>query len=238
MAILMRGRGTSVGGAVAARLEGVEELDEDLKRAAASDGVILCASPDPEADPVMVPRLLDVLAGSGKPLVYASTAWVMGDTRGRLAGEAAPLRPPPSLKWLVAVERMLFDAAERRVRTVVVRPAVVFGGTLERSPLAVEPAENHWSFVHVEDLADLLALAWERAPAGSLFVAADGPPVRRSELARFTGLTGVSEVPEDARPLDQRAGSTRAFRELGWRPSRPPVLAWLAAAQAQGGALR
>lgn len=238
MAILIRGRGTSTGRAVAARLEGAAELD-DLARVAASSGVIVCGAPDAATDPVLVPRLIEVLAGSGKPLVYTSTAWVMGDTRGRLAGEAAPLRPPPSLAWLVALERVLLDAAgERCVRTVVVRPAVVYGAPDEGPLTLAEPrGENHWSFVHVEDLADLLVLAFAQAPAGSLFVAADGPPATRAELAAYAGTPGVAAAPEDAAALDQRVGSTRAFRELGWRPSRPPVLRWLAAAQKeQGGA--
>lgn len=231
-----------MGRAVAARLEGTAELD-DLARVAASSGVILCGAPDAATDPVRVPRLIEALAGSGKPLVYTSTAWVMGDTRGRLAGEAAPLRPPPSLNWLVALERALLDAAgERRVRTVVVRPAVLYGcaadaGSLAPAGPAAAAAGNHWSFVHVEDLADLLVLAFAQAPAGSLFVAADGPPVTRADVAAYAGTPGVAAAPEDAAALDQRVGSTRAFRELGWRPSRPPVLRWLAAAQKeQGGA--
>lgn len=249
MAILIRGLGTSMGAAVAACLASergrrdVEELgDSAPARVASSDGVILCGAPDPVADPELVPRLIGALAGTGQPLVYASTAWVMGDTRGRLAGEAAPLRPPPSLAWLAPLERILFDAAERRVRAVVVRPAVLYGAARERAPLGellgvVENGrgENHWSFVHAEDLAELMVLAWEGAPAGSLFVVADGPPATRAQLSAWPLATGVAAPPGDAGALDQRVGSTRAFRELGWRPSRPPVLRWLAES-AGGGA--
>lgn len=230
MAILVGGRRTPLGEAVAECLAsaGVEELGAFAR---GSDGLILCGDP---ADPSPLAALVEELAGSGKPLLYVSTAWVMGDTRGRLAGEAAPLRPPPSLAWLPAAERLLLDAVERRVRTVVIRPAVVYGERLPAQPLGAilsgeGSLENHWSFVHVDDLAELIALAWRSAPAGSLFVASDGPPVRRADV-QAAALTEakIAAPPPDARALDSRAGSTRAFRELGWRPSRPRILPWLA----------
>ena len=186
--------------------------------------------------------LIEALAGTGRPFVYSSTAWVMGNTRGRLAGESFPLRPPPGLEWLPAVERQLFDTTVRSLRGVVIRPAVAYGrdgGLLARLANGTLPVigdgGNQWSFIHVDDLAELYVLAFESAPAGSVYVAADGPSVAFKDVAAACGASR-SATPAEARAelgsladallLDQRAGSTRAGRELGWQPSRPPVLAF------------
>jgi nucleoside-diphosphate-sugar epimerase len=195
--------------------------------------------------------LIEALAGTDKPLIYTSGVWVMGSTGDRLGGEMWPLKPPPMVAWRPAVERMVQEARERRVCGVVIRPAMVFGngGGREERMMAQGRAEgvirvpgsgaNRWSFVHVEDLAELYLLALERAPAGELYIAADGPAVKVSELAaacaKAVGGVPVEYLPADAARsalgpvadcllLDQRIGSTKAGRQLGWKPSRPSVL--------------
>ena len=125
--------------------------------------------------------------------------------------------PPPGPVWLPSVERQVFDAADRGVRGVVLRPSIAHGrggGMVARLasgdlPLA-GTGGNLWSFIHVDDLAGLFLLAFESAPSGSFYVAAGGPAVA-------------------ALLLDRRAGSTSAGREFGWRQSRPTVLEHLAA---------
>jgi nucleoside-diphosphate-sugar epimerase len=142
--------------------------------------------------------------------------------------------------WRPAVEQLVLDTTVRGIRGIVIRPARVYGGS--RGPIAkirsgAEPlvgsGDNHWSFVHVEDLAELYVLAFENAPAGSVYVAADGPPVSVKDLAAACGITAMLPLEEarrkmgplaDALVMDQRIGSTRAGRELGWKPSRPGVL--------------
>jgi nucleoside-diphosphate-sugar epimerase len=210
----------------------------------AADGVIHTAAEwGPhfgERDRAAVVAMLDALAGTDKPFVYTSGTWVMGSTGGRLAGEMFPLNPPAAVAWRTAVERMVLDAVERKVCGVVVRPAMVHGrgggtaGRLARREIPVAGSgEQHWSFVHVDDLADLLVLAAENAAAGSLYVAADGPPVKAKDLAAACGVTTFLPIERarerfgptaDCMVLDQRIGSTRAGRELGWKPSRPTVL--------------
>lgn len=194
----------------------------------------------PALDRGVVEAVLGALAGSGKPFVYTSGVWVMGNTKGRLAGEMFPLQPAPLVAWRPAVERLVLDASEQKVRGVVIRPAMVYGrqggmiaGWLAGKMPVVGDGTNHWSFVHVDDLADLYVLALERAPAGSIYVAADGPAFPVKQLAEAAGITELVPVEQarqtlgpmaDALVLDQRIGSTRAGRELGWRPSRPNVL--------------
>ncbi len=246
MVILLHGAATELGEAIAAcarRERGYGTVESG--DATACDGVIHCSDPDSARDPQLVRDTLAALRGSGKPFVYTSTAWVMGATRGRLAGEAFPLRPPPEFAWLPAVERELFDTTVCGVRGVVIRPAAMYGGKaglVERLaagaiPLTAEAAASQHSFVHVEDLAELYVLAWESAAAGSLYVAADGPAVTWGEVAQRLAGVRRTESLADARAevgpradwmtLDQRVGSTRAGRELGWKPSRPSLLPFL-----------
>ena len=191
-------------------------------------------------DRAAVETMIGALAGSDKPLVYTSGTWVMGSTGGRVAGEMFPLKPPPAVAWRPAVERLVLDSTERKVCGVVIRPAMVFGrgggtaGRLSRHEVPIAgDGENHWSFVHVDDLADLFVLAIESAPAGSLYVAADGPSVKARDVAAAAGVTTFLTMDlarekfgpvADCLVLDQRIGSTRAGRELGWKPSRPSVL--------------
>jgi nucleoside-diphosphate-sugar epimerase len=90
--------------------------------------------------------------------------------------------------------------------------------------------------VHSDDLAVLYALALERAPARSRWIGAanDGVTVGRIARAFARRFGTVDQKPEimsaDAaaaewgewargRALDQRLSSTKAQRELGWRPT-------------------
>ena len=94
---------------------------------------------------------------------------------------------------------------------------------------------------HCEDLADLYLLALQNSPAGELYVAADGPAIPTSQVAeaaaRISGA-GIEYIPAEvareqmgpiaeAHMLDQKIGSTKAGRLLGWKPSRPGVLKYL-----------
>jgi nucleoside-diphosphate-sugar epimerase len=100
---------------------------------------------------------------------------------------------------------------------------------------------NRKSYVPIEDLADLYVAALNHAPAGELYVAADGPAILTSEVAEAAAKAGggrVEYIPADqareqmgpiaeAHLLDQRIGSTKAGRQLGWKPTRPGVIAYL-----------
>jgi nucleoside-diphosphate-sugar epimerase len=208
-------------------------------------------------DRAAVEAMLEPLRGSGKVFLYTSGVWVMGDTRGMIAGELAPLRPPALVEWRPRVERIVLDSSDDGVCGIVIRPAMVFGrgggmvGRLLQSARAegvvriVGDGENHWSFVHIDDLADLYLRCAEKAQPGDLFVAADGPAVRLRNLAAAIrdavgGEIGIEYVPveearrqigplADALVLDQKIGSTKAARVLGWLAGRPSVLEEIAA---------
>jgi len=157
-----------------------------------------------------------------------------------LAGEMFPLRPPAIVAARPAVERLVLDAVEEKIRGIVIRPAMVYGrggGRVQKFVTGKMPligdGEYHWSFVHVDDLADLFLLALGRSPAGELYLAADGPPRKAKDVAAAAGCSSYMTLPQarevmgplaDALVMDQQVGSTKAGRLLGWKPFRPGVL--------------
>jgi nucleoside-diphosphate-sugar epimerase len=207
--------------------------------AASSEGVIHAAQASAN-DQAIAETILGALEGSGKPFIYTSGVWVMGETRGRLAGEMFPCHPPAPLAWRLAVEKLVAGASDRKVCGIVIRPASVYGrrggligGVLSGKIPVIGNGAYHWSFVHVDDLADLYVLAAEKAASGSLYIAADGPAFQVSQLAAEAGISNFVPLDEarqtlgamaDFLTLDQKVGSTRAARELRWRPVKPTVL--------------
>jgi nucleoside-diphosphate-sugar epimerase len=225
---------------VSGSLEHPESLVAPAREAAAVVHTAIAWGPNAgRHDQAAVQTLIAALEGTDKPLVYTSGVWVMGDTKGRLAGEMFPLHPPPLVAWRPAVERMIADARERKVCGVTIRPAIVYGrggGLIEKFRVRrlpfINSGGNYYSFVHIDDLAGLYVAALERAPAGSLYVAAHGPAIPARDIAAALGISDFLPFEKareqfgpiaEALILDQKIGSTRAFRELGWRPAGPPV---------------
>lgn len=201
-----------------------------------------------EVDTAAVGAMLGTLEGSGKPFVYTSGLWVLGDTGDGVADEDAPLHPAAIVAWRAGVEQTVRNAAARGIRSVIVRPAVVYGrggGMLTMFVSAarkkgvvrhVGDGTQRWPFVHVDDLAELYVRALD-APAGTVLHAAAGLslPVRAvaEAAAQPYGATLEPWPLEEARAvlgpfadalaLDQQVSVERA-RALGWSPSRPSVL--------------
>jgi nucleoside-diphosphate-sugar epimerase len=220
------------------------------------DGIIHTAfSRDPDAplkDAALVDAVLKKIAGSGKAFIYTSGVWVLGNTGEHAADEQAPLHPPPLVAWRPAIEQQVLKAGEQNVRGIVIRPAMAYGrrggipamfvGSARETGVSryLESGQNHWTLVHVDDLADLYVRALESAPAGTLLLGASGSPVTLRELAegasRAAGLDGhalpwdiedargVLGAVADALLLDQRVSGKHAEELLGWRPSAPPIL--------------
>ncbi|HET9727192.1 MAG TPA: NAD-dependent epimerase/dehydratase family protein [Gemmatimonadales bacterium] len=205
---------------------------------------------DPKVDAPAVDAILDALAGTNKPFIYTSGIWVNGDTGGIIVDETTPTEPIELVAWRKLVEDRVLEAAKRGVRSIVIRPAIVYGrgggipagfrdsARKEGAARFVGTGENRWPMVHIDDLADLYLLALERAPAGTLLLAASGPahPVKDLAAAASRGAGGGGNTAEwaiedareelggayaDALTLDQQASSRRAQELLGWRPHRP-----------------
>ncbi|MCC6343037.1 MAG: NAD-dependent epimerase/dehydratase family protein [Bryobacterales bacterium] len=222
--------------------------------AARADAVVHTAmawGPDSAAlDQQMVRATLEAMRGSGKAFVYTSGVWVIGDTKGRVAGELTALRPPALAAWRPAVEKMVIESRNARVEGVVIRPAMVYGrggGTVggfvrqartQKLVRIVGTGSNHWSFIHVDALGELYVRAVEQTPGGELFLAADGPAFTVRIVAETVATMNEARVElwpvdearkqigaaADALVMDQRIMSTKAGRMLGWAPKWPNVL--------------
>lgn len=229
----------------------LEDLDVLARGAREADAVIHAGAtgrPGQDAvDTAAVGAMLDALEGSGKPFLYTSGLWVLGDTGDRVADEDAPLHPAAIVAWRAEVERQVIDAAKRGVRSVVVRPGVVYGrgggtpGTFVSSARRkgvvrhVGDGRQRWAFVHVDDLAELYVLALDASTGTVLNAAGPSLPVQRvaEAAAEANGARAEAWPLEEARAvlgayadalaLDQQVSAERA-RSLGWTPSRPLVL--------------
>jgi nucleoside-diphosphate-sugar epimerase len=200
-----------------------------------------------------VRAFLGALAGSEKPFVYTSGVWVYGGAPpGQVLDEDSATDPVAIYAWRPALEAEVLAAARSGVRSIVIRPAMVYGrggGPLNQFgdmavngiPRYVGDGSNHWTLVHVDDLARLYVLALERASAGTLINAAVGEPIRVSDLAlAATAGAGFTNPPvpwpeadaahvlgpvvAEALTRDHRISGERARTLLGWQPTaRSPL---------------
>jgi nucleoside-diphosphate-sugar epimerase len=201
-----------------------------------------------EADKITVGAILDVFAETGKCFVYTSGIWILGPTGAEVADEAWPINPFPMVAWRPEVERRVLHVAEHGVRTVVIRPGIVYGQG-KGIPAMLRPradgavpfigdGSNHWPLVDVDDLARLYELAIEKAAAGSLFLAVsenllvkdvaeamrDGQGALRTEsIPLETARVRLGQF-ADALVMDQQAAGDCARLMLGWSPRAPSLL--------------
>ncbi len=195
----------------------------------------------------------DLLRGQvGATLVYTSGCWVYGDTAD-VVDESAELNPAKLVGWRPAHEKLALEAAKDGVRSVVVRPGIVYGGAHGGIPggffataskgaaQAIGDGRNRWPMVHIDDLAELYVRLVERAPAGSIFNAVDPSRATVKEIASaasraagkdgevsFTALDQARAkfgVFADALCLDQRLSSEKAENDLDWRPRHEGFIA-------------
>jgi nucleoside-diphosphate-sugar epimerase len=223
------------------------------EQATASDGVIHLASPGDassrDVDDALVTAVLTGLEGSGKRYVHTGGIWVWGSNPD--ITEDSPRNPPSLTAWRGEIENRVLGA--QGVSTTLIAPAVVFGHGSGIPALftdvqggdgavrLVGDGSQHWTTVHVDDLAELYVLAFDLAEAGSTYLGASGenPTVRQiGEAAAFgQGLDSrveaqtIAETRErlggpfaDALLLDQQARGSAARIDLGWEPNGPSIL--------------
>lgn len=245
---------------------GVEPVVADLFDAAAVaaaaegvDAAVHAATSNDERagqlDRTVVNALLDAFAGTGQALVYTSGLWVHGNTGTVPATEDSPLDPPMVVAWRPDVERLVADGAARGVRTVRIRPGLVYGHGHGYIPMLLASHDgvvrhlgdgtNRWALVHADDLGELYALALDNASAGSVYLGAtEQAPTVRQVAEAIAARTGAQAQPwdldearqhwsvmVDAFLLDQQANPARARTQLGWRPYRDELLTELARTQ-------
>ncbi|MGO4634165.1 NAD-dependent epimerase/dehydratase family protein [Streptomyces sp. 2RAF24] len=219
------------------------------------DAVLHIAAPtgDESVDTAAVDGLLHRLRGTGRAFVYTSGVWVLGATGDTPADEDTPTAPLGIVVYRPRIERQVLDAADDGVRSVVIRPGIVYGhgggipGLMtdwareHGTGRYVGPVDTRWPMVHVDDLAALYVLALTRAeegtllhgvaheavPVAALAAAADlaaGGPGRAEPWARETAGQTLGAPFAEALALDQVVSGRRAVDELGWQPNRPNPL--------------
>jgi len=217
----------------------------------ALDAVIHAAS-DHDTDMAAIDRrlldiLLPALATQAKRPRFITTGgcWLFGATGNGLATEDSAFDPLPAFAWMVeSLTRVLGSPA---VDGIVIHPAMVHAGdggvfrrfaadaAGRRAVRVVASEAIRWPLVHADDLAQLYALALERAPPGSSYIGAalDGVPVGRIARAYARRFNTPDQTPEivatDAIAAelgdwargyarDQQLSGARARRDLGWQP--------------------
>ncbi|MFF2452888.1 SDR family oxidoreductase [Isoptericola sp. NPDC058082] len=202
----------------------------------------------------VVQAFVDELADSGRGLLVASG--VVGRPGVVLTEhDASAFTGPDAPRG--GSEGVALDAAERGVRPVALRfPATVHGtgdhgftATLVRTARErgvsgyVGDGSARWPAVHVGDAGRAVALAVDKAPAGSAVhaVAEEGVPSREiaEAIGRVVGVPAVSVDPADAAEhfgwlsrfwgMDAVASSALTRELLGWEPVGPTLLEDLAA---------
>ena len=215
------------------------------------DLFVHCASENSSATVVRDRAAIDTFlaasrdANAPRAFLYTSGVWVYGDTGGRTVDETSPLAPLDLARWRVEHEQLVLAAASRELRTLVLRPGCVYGGSggltvpwfasaVAGEVEMVGDGTNCWSTVHVDDVAEAYVLAAERAPGGEALNISDGTNPRVGEMvaavAAAAGIPGrISQLePEDAverfGPLadgleaHQKVANARAKAALGWHP--------------------
>ena len=186
-------------------------------------------------------------ASSGNPaaFVYTSGIWVLGSTTTP-ADETAPLQPTPLVAWRPEHEAAALEAGRAGgVRTVVLRPGIVYGGArgiigdllkdaANGLVRVVGEGKNHWPCIYDRDLADLYTRVATMPEAEGVFHANDEADERVNDMVEAIARHAktrpdVRHVPieearakmgpyADALALDQVVRSPRA-RALGWAPT-------------------
>jgi nucleoside-diphosphate-sugar epimerase len=201
-----------------------------------------------DLDRLTIENLLAAGRESGRPalFVYTSGVWVYGNTGASAVDESSSLNPPAVNAPRVAHERLVLAANGHGLRTVVLRPGCVYGGSggLTGAWFAsaaetgaarlIGDGAQRWAMAHVADVADAYVRAIESPFGGEVFNVTDRSRFTVRECAeaasRAAGGEGrvvamtVSEASaataslHECFALDQHVDSSKAVRWLGWQP--------------------
>jgi nucleoside-diphosphate-sugar epimerase len=219
-----------------------------------ADGAIHTASPGDATsaalDSAVVDAALDAFDGTAKPYLQISGVWIYGDNPS--ITEDSPHDAPALVSWKEPIEHRVLDASA--MRGVVIVSSLAYGdggggipGLLLGSPrdpagklMMIGTGRQHWSTVHVADLADFFRRVLESDSARGYYVVGNGLNPTVADLTEAAAVAAgapgaVSGSEEEARArlgdnfaevllLDQATAATRARSELGWLPTRPGLV--------------
>jgi nucleoside-diphosphate-sugar epimerase len=187
--------------------------------------------------------------GKARVFIYTSGVWVLGRT-AKAAEEDAPLDPPTHVDWRPAHEDLVLSSFSASLRTVVVRPGIVYGGgrgivsdlikdALNGLIRVVGPGKNRWSCVYDHDLGDLYVRILESPTAAGVIHATDEADEKVEDIveaiaAQVPQRPDIRNMPmtearkklgayADALALDQKVRSPKA-RAIGWAPTQTGIV--------------
>ena len=219
-----------------------------------ADGAIHTASPGDTTtagmDSAVADAVIEAFAGAGKPYIEISGLWVYGDNTA--ITEQSPFHAPALVSWKEPIERRVLGTTGMRAVVIVASTAYGDGGGAIPGALLASPRDGagnlimigsghqHWSTVHVADLADAFRRVLEVDSARGRYVIGNGLKLTVAELteaaAVAAGVPGaVPGSEEEARArfggsfaevllLDQGTDAAKARAELGWSPSHPSLV--------------
>jgi nucleoside-diphosphate-sugar epimerase len=200
-----------------------------------------------DLDSAVADAAIEAFAGSGKPYLQISGLWIYGNNPS--ISEESPIDSPPLVAWKEQIEQRVLAAPD--MRSVVIAPGVAYGdggggvpGLLLASPrdeagklIMLGTGQQHWSTVHVADLANFFRLVLEQDSASGRYVIGNGQDPTVAELtdAAAVAAGALGAVPgsdDEAKArlgdyfaevllLDQGSVAAKARAELGWAPSHP-----------------
>lgn len=180
----------------------------------------------------VIDAAISAFTGTSKPFVHTGGIWMYGSNPS--ISETSDLAPPTIARWRPAGEQRLLESG---IRASVVQPGIVYGhgsgipALVAQGPLP-GTGEQHWTTVHVDDLADLYLRALD-APGGQAYIGATGQNPTVREIGEALGgdvlFTGDEATRDNLGPLgealllDQQANGAKA-KSLGWQPTRPSLV--------------
>lgn len=187
--------------------------------------------------------------GKARVFIYTSGVWVLGRT-AKAAEEDAPLDPPSHVDWRPAHEDLVLSAFSASLRTVVVRPGIVYGGgrgivsdlikdALNGLIRVVGPGKNRWPCIYDHDLGELYVRVIESPTAAGIIHATDEADEKVEDIveaiaAQVPQRPDIRHMPmtearkklgayADALALDQKVRSPKA-RAIGWAPTQTGIV--------------
>jgi len=204
-----------------------------------------------ETDKLAIEALGHVLAGSQRPLVVTSPIGLL--TPGRIGTERDVPDRSSAGAHRTASEQTALSLATQGVRSSVVRlppsvhgdgdhgfvPALIRIAREKQTSAYIGDGRHRWSAVHRLDAARLFRLALENGLAGATFHAVGEEGVTTRAIAEAIGralsVPGVSKSRDEAAAHfgwlarffgnDMPASSEQTQQQLGWRPTRPGLIA-------------
>jgi nucleoside-diphosphate-sugar epimerase len=207
-------------------LGSLEASDVIARAAREADAVIDTAEANHAG---VVDAIASAVRGSGNLFLHTSGSGIVataanGERADAIYDEYSTFTPSfPRMVQRAAIDQVVFDCAKQNVRSVVIRPTMIYGGgrgvrkESAQVPALIENAkkagiglhigkgENLWANVHIDDVAELYLLALQKAPAGALYYAENGEEALKNVAASISRMLGFGGRTREWSPQEAEA---------------------------------